>query len=236
MNKWIRKIALSIVVLTITSTIYSRPVMPPRSVNVPNTINRAIRYHDISDYEQQITQVANHAQAWFLKRITKETDASKKKLAVVFDIDETLVSNYVIISTYLEGIISALNSLHNGRNFEIKYNESFYGRAFPAMKQLFNTVKGEQVAIFLITANQEKNKAYTATKLRRLGYQGWEKIFFKPNTYRKESAAPYKTSIRKQLTQSGYKIIFNIGDQDSDLAGGYAEKKFKLPNPYYYIP
>jgi acid phosphatase len=28
-------------------------------------------------------------------------------------------------------------------------------------------------------------------------------------------------------------IIANMGDQASDLAGGHAEKTFKLPNPFY---
>jgi hypothetical protein len=27
-----------------------------------------------------------------------------------------------------------------------------------------------------------------------------------------------------------------LGDQNSDLTGGYAERGFKLPNPYYYLP
>jgi len=31
-------------------------------------------------------------------------------------------------------------------------------------------------------------------------------------------------------------IIVNAGDQESDLAGGYAERAYKLPNPFYYIP
>jgi hypothetical protein len=30
-------------------------------------------------------------------------------------------------------------------------------------------------------------------------------------------------------------IIANLGDQFSDLAGGYAERTFKLPNPFYSI-
>jgi len=34
----------------------------------------------------------------------------------------------------------------------------------------------------------------------------------------------------------GYTIIANIGDQYSDLVGGYAEGEFKLPDPMYYIP
>jgi len=27
-----------------------------------------------------------------------------------------------------------------------------------------------------------------------------------------------------------------VGDQFSDLKGGFADKGFKLPDPYYYIP
>ena len=31
-------------------------------------------------------------------------------------------------------------------------------------------------------------------------------------------------------------IIANVGDQWSDLDGGFAERVFKLPNPVYFIP
>ena len=34
----------------------------------------------------------------------------------------------------------------------------------------------------------------------------------------------------------GYRIVVNMGDQPSDLAGGYAEKAVLLPNPFYRIP
>jgi hypothetical protein len=34
----------------------------------------------------------------------------------------------------------------------------------------------------------------------------------------------------------GYTILLSMGDQRSDLEGGYAERTFKLPNPYYWIP
>jgi hypothetical protein len=30
--------------------------------------------------------------------------------------------------------------------------------------------------------------------------------------------------------------VLNMGDQLSDLEGGYAERTFKLPNPFYWIP
>ena len=39
-----------------------------------------------------------------------------------------------------------------------------------------------------------------------------------------------------QLTAGGRVIIANLGDQDSDLTGGYAERTFKLPDPFYFTP
>ena len=46
----------------------------------------------------------------------------------------------------------------------------------------------------------------------------------------------YKSGARAKIAEEGYTIIVNAGDQASDLAGGYAERAYKLPNPFYYIP
>ncbi len=60
----------------------------------------------------------------------------------------------------------------------------------------------------------------------------------KPNDFhpRGGSAATFKAPARKKLEDEGYKILVNIGDQESDLNGGFAENALKLPNPFYYIP
>ena len=41
---------------------------------------------------------------------------------------------------------------------------------------------------------------------------------------------------RGSRRSSGFTILVNVGDQDSDLAGGHARRAFKLPNPMYFIP
>ena len=33
-----------------------------------------------------------------------------------------------------------------------------------------------------------------------------------------------------------YDVVANLGDQYSDLIGGYADRAVKLPNPTYYLP
>lgn len=47
----------------------------------------------------------------------------------------------------------------------------------------------------------------------------------------------FKTAARTEIEQKfNVTIIANVGDQDSDLVGGHAERTFKVPNPFYFIP
>ena len=46
----------------------------------------------------------------------------------------------------------------------------------------------------------------------------------------------YKTGARKDIEAQGYRIVVNVGDQFSDLVGGHADRGYKLPNPFYYLP
>ena len=78
-------------------------------------------------------------------------------------------------------------------------------------------------------------RAAPERNLREQGYEWDEVIVFPPNV-RFASAVDFKAPERKKISDRGYTILVNIGDQDSDLAGGYAERTFKLPNPVYLIP
>ena len=46
----------------------------------------------------------------------------------------------------------------------------------------------------------------------------------------------YKSGTRAHIASMGSNIVLNLGDQFSDLEGGYAERPVKLPNPMYYLP
>jgi hypothetical protein len=50
-----------------------------------------------------------------------------------------------------------------------------------------------------------------------------------------ETVALFKAAERAKL-EAHYRIIANVGDQWSDLNGGSAEKNFKVPNPFYFLP
>jgi acid phosphatase len=51
-----------------------------------------------------------------------------------------------------------------------------------------------------------------------------------------ESAVDFKAAERRKLAEQGYTILLSVGDRQSDLDGGHAERTFKLPNPVYFLP
>ena len=67
----------------------------------------------------------------------------------------------------------------------------------------------------------------------KAGYDGWTKLIMRPEGM---PTADFKTGARQAIEADGYTIVANVGDQFSDLAGDHAERCFKLPNPFYFIP
>ena len=51
----------------------------------------------------------------------------------------------------------------------------------------------------------------------------------------KLSAAVFKTARRAQLTQQGFNIVANFGDQWSDVVGDCSGFRVKLPNYIYLV-
>jgi hypothetical protein len=92
------------------------------------------------------------------------------------------------------------------------------------------------VKVFFVTGRRTALAERTRVTLAGAGYVKPDAIYFRPESDREESLAPFKTGVRRQITQRGLQINANLGDQDSDLAGGYAERVFKVPNPFYYTP
>lgn len=96
--------------------------------------------------------------------------------------------------------------------------------------------KGYQVFFITGRADTPANRRITEDNLRKAGYDNWKALYLKPVTYNQLSVVPYKSGARKKITEAGFRIVLNVGDQYSDLEGGYSERVLKLPNPFYFIP
>lgn len=197
-------------------------------INLNSVKQELTQYHDSGKYAQELNLVTLDAKKYITQRIKQNNQTNHpQKLAVIFDIDETTLSNY-----------PAMKELNFGGTLQQLKNlcKKTLSPIAPAL-QLYQYLQQNKVAVFFVTGRQKPCQSATITNLKRAGYTNWDGLYFKPSNYHQSSVIPYKASIRKLISEEqGYVIIATIGDQQSDLEGGYAEKKFKLPNPYYYIP
>jgi hypothetical protein len=88
---------------------------------------------------------------------------------------------------------------------------------------------------FFITGRPADLRDATERNLRQEGYHPTGVILL-PEGATFNSAVDFKAPERRKIAALGYTIVLNMGDQESDLHGGYAEKTFKLPNPMYFLP
>jgi acid phosphatase len=174
-------------------------------------------------YDEDITKVSAQAQAWIGQRAAK----GGGKLAVVFDIDETSLSNLSHIWAQDWGYVPA--------DWD-HWVATAKAPAIGPVREVYRTALDHKVAVIFLTARKESGRAATARNLRTQGMGQYAALIVKPDHGPKQTSAAYKSAQRERLTKEGYTIIANIGDQESDLAGGYAERTFKLPNPFYFIP
>lgn len=151
----------------------------------------------------------------------------KQKLAIILDIDETSLSNY--------RDITAVDFTAN-RQLIHKHILRAQAPAIKPMLQLYNEAIKQGVSVFFITGRNQSELQATTTNLLRAGYKNWTGLYVRPLQDKHHSVAYFKTETRLAISKQGYTIIASIGDQYSDLIGGYAKRTFKLPNPFYFLP
>ncbi len=204
----------------------------------------ALREYHQCRYDGDVEAVLGAARAYVVQEAPRVS-----KAAVVLDIDETSLSNWAQVEhnsfAYVAGGPCDLRSSFacGQREWEL----SARATAIAPTLELFNLLKGlkdkdgNPVAVFFITGRNDDPFERTATEynLRRAGYDGWKALFMRPDHPSGEPVSVFKTATRALIEDGqdyGYRIIANIGDQISDLEGGHAERCFKVPNPFYFIP
>jgi predicted secreted acid phosphatase len=121
--------------------------------------------------------------------------------------------------------------------------------ATPTMTEFVNTADAMGYTIIGLTGRGATQKAATVQNLKDVGYDGFTSdLYFtkwasgdQPDyitcATEKCTTVEFKAGTRKHIEQDlGYDIVFNLGDQWSDLQGGFADHAVKLPNPTYYLP
>ncbi|MFD9467270.1 HAD family acid phosphatase [Streptomyces sp. NPDC060027] len=156
---------------------------------------------DYATWQRDIQAVIDQAVPY----VEQRTDAGGRRLAVVFDIDNTTLET----------------DFH-----------PWYELPTPAVKAslaLARYAHSRGVAVFFVTARPGIIAAETKWNLRSVGYPV-DGLYVRdlPDLFDEVSA--YKTGKRAQIESLGYTIIANVGNNTTDLVGGHAERSFKLPD------
>jgi acid phosphatase len=239
----VRKIAcVSLLVLlgVVTSaTAQSTPIVspidqalqPPVELRNLGTLKNELKqYHDCTGgygfYTDDLRAQTDRAQAALAARV--KARKPDEKLAIVFDIDETVLSNWPELAKLGLGFYQPL---------EDEWERSERAEAIPGPVALYKQAVASGVTVFFITGRPEAMREATAANLRDLGMTEWKALVLRSKEEQDETAVIYKSSERRKIVEQGYTIMMSVGDQWSDLDGEpRAEVSVKLPNPFYFIP
>lgn len=147
----------------------------------------------------------------------------EKMVAIVSDIDETVLDNSEYFKAHPDGSWEAWDEwIKEAKAPTLKPSAEFLAWA-----------RQNGFAVFFITGRNEKDRPGTIANLVKAGLS-YDGLYMRGD---KDSsrAENMKAIYRKQIEDMGFKIIVSIGDQYSDLVGGYVEDCEKLPNKMYFI-
>lgn len=212
------------------------------SGNFPVDLNgckKALKHYMSHQYVYDVETAVNSASAWFSSNYPN--GATTKDL-IVFDIDETVLSNFNDLMRQLDT---------GKRNSDDQ--DAGLDPAIPAMLKLYSDLFTAGFSVTFLTGRRNASRAASEQNLYSAGY-GEQCPEGAPDETRSQDLEPcyvqldmreendtriasiYKPDRRKRLQDRGFEIVACFGDQWSDLAGttpGLAS--FKLPNPMYYI-
>lgn len=165
-----------------------------------------------------------------------------KKPAIVLDVDDTSLLSF--------DYEKRTNYTYDSATWDA-YVKAAKRPAVFGMPELVKYAKSKGVEVFFLTGLSESQREGAVTNLARAGYDtqlDTTHVFTKdktaPPAYLSGCATPakwecttvqFKEGTRKYIESTGHNIVGSFGDQVSDLAGGYADKTYKLPNPTYFV-
>jgi len=189
------------------------------------------RYISSGAYDREFAAVVARAQAYMEKRAPAVT-----KPAIVLDIDETSLSNWPAYRVNGWARITAGPcDLDRGPCGIRAWQAMAASKALAPTLALTRRAKALGVAVFFITGRPPDLREATERNLRQEGYEPAGVVLL-PAGATFKSAVDFKAPERRRIAGQGYTVILSMGDQQSDLDGGSAERTFKLPNPVYFLP
>ena len=201
------------------------------------TVLGTVWMQESGEYRALAYQVYNAAKDRFFIEKSKPENKNKK-LAVIMDIDETVLNNIYTQEEYIK----------NGSNYSQKAWDEWVkaekATAIPGAVEFVDYVYKNGGEVFFITNRGEDERVSTLNNLKKEGFIADDKHLILKT---KESS---KEARRKAVENSGYNVVILVGDDLNDfidsgissqekrdkvdeLKSQFGKKYFILPNPVY---
>lgn len=191
-------------------------------------LKNGLKYSHSAGYQKEFSAAVKKGRQAIETFLKENKNIDPSSLAVVSDIDETILDNRAYMEEKAKAAVKAVD-WSGWEDWMAKAEAKPLTQSIALLK--FARSKG--IAVFLITGRQEHMRRATIANLIKAGivYDG----LYMRKDHDRTPAAQMKPEYRKQIEDMGYKILVNIGDQESDLSGGYSLSAEKLPNKMYTI-
>ncbi len=190
-----------------------------------------VRYHDDGDYRSDIASVGRRVLAGM-----EIAAAGVPRPALVLDVDETSLANDWprLLRVETDAVAGDQYSYYDAAAWN-RWVEEARAPALDATLEVYRLARKLRWEVFFITGRPEAQRDATERNLVRAGFDGWAGVFLRGQAALNVDASVYKSAARASLSQEGYRVVVNVGDQASDLSGGNGDHVFKLPNPFYFV-
>ncbi len=190
---------------------------------------------ETSRYARDVARVERRA-AHALPRLVRRAAAAP---VLLVDVDDTTLLTYRYEATHDFGFDPAVNAAY------------IHDTGMPAvfgMPRLLSRAAAHGVEVYYLTGRAETQRADTERDLAAAGYPDVtsDHLFMRDRTAPPAylpceptcTTVEYKSLTRAHIEtlDGGQDIVLNLGDQFSDLEGGYADRTLKMPNPMYFLP
>lgn len=215
-NKYLKIFSIIFVAISLSACSTEQKYL----VNLTFVKHAIMNYHDSGKYDKDVSEV--------IKKAEKEFDeiTPAKNSAVVFDVDETVLSNYKFEKENDFGYVEKYWNM---------WVDSAKAPAITGVQGLYNYLVKRRFKIIFLTGRKDFQYEVTRKNLIDAGYTKFDTLIVRQKKYYSMTALEYKSDERTQLVKAGYKIDGTVGDQWSDLNGPYHGVQVKIPDYQYFI-
>ncbi len=196
------------------------PGCRPEIVNLTDAKDRVKDYYESGKFDEKVNSIISEA-------IEKLEDITfTEHSAVIFDVDETALSNYEYTKRLGFG--------YTWQSWD-EWVKSAKAKVIPGVKKLYDYLISRKVKVIFLTGRTAEQCEVTKTNLINEGYTKFDTLICRKKDEARLKTKVYKSKAIKNLTGMNYEIIACIGDQPEDVNHNECKLKILIPNYLYKL-